>query len=69
MNWNFKLALNNILYVLRTTFLFKYKYHCNVCGYPTDDINQLYSHGINSHSDIIYKKTPLLNNVDLDNEV
>lgn len=58
MNWIF--SLNNILYVLRTTFLFKYEYHCNICGYPTNDVNQLYTHGINSHQELLH--TQLIRN-------
>ena len=53
MNLNFSFSLNKFLYMIRTTFLFGYKYHCNICGYPTDDINKLHLHGLCSHPDIM----------------
>ncbi len=32
-----------------------YKYHCNICGYPTNEINKLHAHGLQAHSAIIKK--------------
>ena len=56
MNWNFNLTWDNLLYTLRKIFFPRHKYHCNFCGYPTDDINILYTHGITSHKEIIHSK-------------
>jgi len=55
MNWNLNFSLNRALYLLRTTLFFRYKYHCNICGYPTNDINKLHAHGLSSHTDIMKK--------------
>ncbi len=56
MNWNFNLTWDSMLWVIRKTFFPRYKYHCNICGYPTDVINKLYAHGINSHKEIMHSK-------------
>ena len=54
MNWNFNLSWDSVLWAIRKTFFPRDKYHCNICGYPTDDINKLYTHGINSHQEIMH---------------
>lgn len=71
MNWNLNLSWNSILWVIRKTFLPKHKYHCNICGYPTDDINKLYAHGVNSHQEIMHLKLlgPMYDNICDDNSV
>ena len=51
MNPNF--SWNNFLFVVRKTFFCRYKFHCNICGYSTDDINNLHSHGLHKHPDIM----------------
>ncbi len=71
MNWNFNLSWNSLLRTIRKTIFPRHKYHCNICGYPTDDINKLYTHGINSHQEIMHAKLlgSAYDNTDDDNYV
>ena len=61
MNLNF--YWNNFLCMVRKTLFFRYKFHCNICGYPTDDINNLHSHGTHKHPDIMRQLISPDNNV------
>ncbi len=71
MNWNFNFTWNSILYAIRNTIFPRHKYHCNICGYPTNDINKLYAHGIKSHQEIMHSKLlgTAYDNTDDDNYV
>ncbi len=55
MNLNFGFSWNYFLRVVRKTFFWKYKFHCKICGFPTDDIINLHTHVVNKHPDIMRK--------------
>jgi len=67
MNLDFNLSWNNFLYLVRKTFFRNYKYYCNICGYPTNDINKLHAHGLRAHSFLMRKH--LVEYDDFDNMV
>ncbi len=53
MGTNSNLFWNSVLFTIRKFFSCGYKYHCNICGYPTNDINILHAHGLKTHADIM----------------